>query len=83
MEKPVEYRILTVIREHYDETAGLLIGHNIRHVFQDRVWIAQVVVAFESDESYIIHTETLRVDLLNGVLIFTLLTEHDLDLTEA
>jgi hypothetical protein len=82
-----EYRILNVIREHYDETDGLLISHDIRHVANDEVYLAYIVVTYESDASYIIHTETVRVDigpLSNAyTMSFTLLTEYDLDLTSA
>ena len=80
-----EYRILNVIREHYDETDGLLISHDIRHVANDEVYLAYIVVTYESDASYIVHTETVRVDITHHAheMNFTLLTEHDLDLTSA
>lgn len=79
-----EYRILNVIREHYNEGAGVLISHDIRHVANEEVYLAYVVVSYESDASYVIHTETVRVDITTHAreMNFTLLTEHDLDLTE-
>jgi hypothetical protein len=75
-------RILDVIREHYDENPGVVITHDIRHVANDRTFIAYIVVAHESDDEYLIHTEIVRVDVDDDQpLEFTFLTEHDLDLT--
>jgi len=79
-----ELRILNVIREHYEETTGEVISHDIRHVANDEIYLAYVVVAYESDAQYLIHTETVRVDVVKDApspLTFTLLSEHDLDLT--
>jgi hypothetical protein len=79
----IAIRILDVIREHYDETSGEIIAHNIRHVANDRTYIVYLCVAYESDDDYTIHTEVVRVDD-NGLsgLEFTLLTEHDLQLKD-
>lgn len=77
-----EYRILNIIRENYEETAGVLISHNIRHLANESVYLAYIVVAYETDASYIVRTETIRVDLDDaGLPTFTLLTEFNLDLT--
>ena len=83
-----ELRILNVIREHYNEVgplAATLIAHDIRHLANNEVYLAYIVVAYESDASYIIHTETVRVDITHHAheMNFTLLTEYDLDLTSA
>jgi hypothetical protein len=82
-----EYKILNIIREHYEEGMGELISHNIRHVLNDRTYIVHLVLSFEGDDEYRIHTETLRVDFVDmetrdwKYIKFTLLSEHDLDLT--
>lgn len=76
-----EYRILNVIREHYSENPGVVISHDIRHVANDEIYLAYVVVSYESDPKYVIHTEVVRVDITPHEMNFTLLSEHDLDLT--
>lgn len=83
-----EYKILNVIREHYDEAPGTVISQDIRHIARDRTYLAYIVVAYESDASYIVHTETVRVDFVpleqtqGHYMKFELLSEHDLDLTK-
>lgn len=78
-------RILDVMREHYEENPGMIIAHDIRHVWNDRTFIVYLCVAHESDDEYLIHTEVVRVDFApreeGGNMTFTLLSEHDLDLT--
>lgn len=82
-----EYKILNVIREHYEENPGTIIAHNIRHVLNDRTYIVHVVVSLHGEDEYRIHTETMRVDFVDmetkdwKYIKFTLLSEHDLDLT--
>lgn len=80
-----EYRILNVIREHYSETAGVLISHDIRHLANEEVYLAYIVVSYETDASYVIRTETVRVDITahSREINFTLLTEFHIDLTSA
>jgi hypothetical protein len=83
-----EYKILNVIREHYEEGPGTLISHDIRHIARDRTYLAYTVVAFESDDSYRLHAEIVRVDFIplermNGnYMKFEVLTDTSLDLTE-
>lgn len=87
MEQSHEYKILNILREHYETTMGELISHNIRHVLNDRTYIVHVVVSFHNEDEYRIHTETSRVDFVDmetrdwKFIKFTLLSEHDLDLT--
>lgn len=80
----IVHRIEDIVKEQYDESAGLLLNISTTHVDLDRVYIVQIVVAYENDDENRIHTETLRVDD-NGLsgLEFTILSEHDLDLRNA
>lgn len=88
MEQSNEYKILSVIREHYEDAPGLLIEHSIRHIANDRTYLVYTVVAFESDDDYRIHAEVIRVDFvplerLSGNYIkFEILTDTSLDLTD-
>lgn len=72
-------RIEDVIQENYEESLATLISVNTTHVLDDRIFIVQLVSAWEGDDEYTIHTETLRVDVAEN-LTFTLLIELDLDL---
>lgn len=72
-------RIEDVIKEQYDETLATLIAINVVNVLDEKVYIVQTVSAWEGDDEYTIHTETIRVD---DNLTFTLLSEHDLDLRD-
>lgn len=76
-------RIEDVIQENYEESLATLISVNTTHVLDDRIFIVQLVSAWEGDDEYTIHTETLRVDVVKDApspLTFTLLIELDLDL---
>lgn len=76
-------RIEDVIQENYEESLATLITVNTTHVLDDRIFIVHLVSAWEGDDEYTIHTETLRVDVVKDApspLTFTLLIELDLDL---
>lgn len=75
-------RIKDVILEHYEETTATVIDIHVSHVLDDRIFIVQPVIAWEGDDDYTIHTETVRVDVKDDVLHFNMLTENDLQLKD-